>query len=90
MALLFDGVATDFAADEASFVEVAHNIGQCPDSIQFLGVEGEVEGFPTLLDGEGDEIPGPYLTQTRDPNVVRVHKPNAYTFAGKFIVRIYG
>lgn len=89
MALLFDSGALDFAANEGLSIDVDHNLGSIPDSIQFLGISGSTEGFPTLLDGE-DEIPGPYLTQTRDPNTVKVHKPDAYSFSGQFKVRIYG
>ena len=89
MTLFFESDDLDFAANEGLHIEVHHNLGACPDSIQFMGVDGENLGFPTLLDENDDPIPGPYLTQTRHPNTIRVHKPDAYTFTAKFRVSVH-
>lgn len=89
MAIIFDSGLMDFASDENHYIEVVHNLGKKPPIIQFLGEKDGLLGFPRLLGSTGIDVPGPYLTETNDPNKVKVFKPNAYTFNGKFRIRIY-
>jgi hypothetical protein len=88
--VLYDSGLLDFANDESECVLVEHTLGQLPPAIQFYGdLDGEL-GFPTLLDENDIEIDGPYLEDTSDLNAIKVYKPNAYEYAGKFRIVIYG
>jgi hypothetical protein len=89
MTELFDSGVLDFSGDENTPVAVNHNLGVCPKSIQFLGVSGSDEGFVTVLDGNGDELPAPYLEQTRHENQLLVYCPDVYPMT-QFRIRIYG
>lgn len=85
---IFDSGLLDFAANEGLAVEVVHNIGRCPKLIQFYGdLDGEL-GFPRLTTSGGDVIPGPYLEDVTDSAKLKVYKPDAYNYAGKFRVKI--
>ena len=53
------------------------------------GNDGGTIGFPTLEDGNGDRIPGPYMKKCLDHNTVEVYKPDAYTYTGKFQIEVY-
>lgn len=89
MAIVFGSDWLDFGANESTPVVVQHNLGRCPEAIGFTGKDGEDLGFPTLLDGEGKEIPGPRIEGHQDPNQLSVYKPDAYTFTGQFKITIY-
>jgi hypothetical protein len=83
---LFESDWLDFSGDENVPVTISHNLGRCPKAIQFLGKNGEVNGFPII---SGAENSGPRLERTTDPNSVDVYKPDAYTFEGQFKLRVY-
>jgi hypothetical protein len=88
MPVVFDSGLLDFAEDETQYVEVVHGLGKCPNVIQFYGeLDGNL-GFPQTLDEHSNPLPGPYLTETTNHNVVRAHKPDTYEFAGKFRILI--
>ena len=88
MPVICDIGQLDFAQDESQYVEVVHSLGKCPNVIQFYGeLDGNL-GFPQALDQDNMPIPGPYLTETTNHNLVRVHKPDAYPFDGKFRILI--
>lgn len=89
MVAIFDSGLVSFAADESQCVEVFHNLGRCPQVIQFLGELGEEVGFPRLVDESGNELAKPYLVDTTDPNKIKVFKPNVYNYAGQFRIRIF-
>ena len=87
--VVYDSGLLDFSGSEETPVEVSHNLGHCPQVIQFMGdLNGEL-GFPTLTGVGGDEIAGPYLQDVTDPNTLKVFKPDVYTFSGKFRIKIF-
>ena len=85
----FDSGLLEFSSDETVPVEVHHNLGQAPRMMKFFGDENGVLGFPTLFDADDQEIECPYLQGTQDPNTIKVFKPEAYNFSGKFRIICY-
>jgi hypothetical protein len=91
MAILFESEWQDFSSNPDVPVEVAHNLGKCPEVIGFFGRNSQQEeGFPRQQDGEGHDIPSPRLEETTNPNRVLVFKPAAYTAATQFKIKIFG
>lgn len=89
MALVFESELLDFSNDETIPVVVQHNLGVQPVVVSFTGYNGDEVGFPMLKDPQDNPIPGPRVEGADGLNELRVYKPNAYTYTGKFKIQIY-
>lgn len=93
MTELFDSGWVSAPGDD-SYIDIAHNLGHTPASIQLRGrlddgQGGYSEGLPMVLDGNGDPVEPVRLEQYQDHNTVRVFKPAAYTFTGDVRIVIF-
>jgi len=88
MPVIFDSGLLDFALNESQYIEVIHNLGACPQVIQFSGDLDGVIGFPTITGIGGVPMAGPYLEDATDSNKLKVYKPDIYLYSGKFRIRI--